>query len=109
MRRKSEQKWRVGLKSSNKKSLDNKLAKSYDSSKSQTSKTAPQPTRHFCSPFVPIGYNILINRLNYNLQFREHEMDTRKMPLMVHYASNELAHKISSRGVKFDIEYLPQR
>ena len=38
------------LRSDNKKSSANKLAKSYDSSKSQTSKTAPQPTPFFGIP-----------------------------------------------------------
>ena len=47
MRGKGEQKWRVGWESAKKKSSANKLAKSYDSSKSQILKTAPQTTRHF--------------------------------------------------------------
>jgi len=56
MRGKDEQKWRLGWESANKKSSANKLAKPYDSSKSQTVKTAPQPKRYFCSPLLPIGY-----------------------------------------------------
>ena len=52
----SQQKWRVGCESANKKSSANKLAQSCDSGKSQTLKTAPQPTRHFCPEFLPMGY-----------------------------------------------------
>ena len=53
-------KWIVGWESANKKSsatkpLLNPLL-NHDSSKSQTFKTAPQPTRNFCSPFPRIGY-----------------------------------------------------
>ena len=59
MRGKGEQKMRVGWESANKKSSANKLAKSYDSSKSQTLKTAPQPTRHFCWGFPPLDIIIL--------------------------------------------------
>ena len=53
MRGNSEQKWRVGWESANKKSSANKHAKSYDSSKSQTLKTAPQPIHG-------IGYTVIL-------------------------------------------------
>ena len=41
-------KQRVGFELANKKSLANKLAKSYDLSPSQALKIAAQPTGHFC-------------------------------------------------------------
>ena len=61
MRGKGEQKMRVGWESANKKSSANKFAKSYASSKSQ--KTAPQPTRHFCSAFPALDIVRALGRL----------------------------------------------